>query len=148
MICDNSDASWERIGSENPYFGVLTDPRFRGRALEGDVKATFLQTGEDHVEWLTAAIARYFGGLARKEAALDFGCGVGRVVVPLAARFKQVVGVDISDSMLAAESRRCSCNPILCLSSGQQDSSVVLESARIIPPSSLEHERLAGTALE
>jgi SAM-dependent methyltransferase len=101
MISDDSDVSWEQIGRENPYFGVLTDPRFRGRALEGDLKAAFLQTGEDHVEWLIASIGRHFARPAQTDAALDFGCGVGRLVVPLAKRFKQVVGVDVSGSMLA-----------------------------------------------
>jgi SAM-dependent methyltransferase len=101
VISDDSDVSWEQIGRENPYFGVLTDPRFRGRALEGDLKTAFLKTGEDHVKWLTASIARHFGGLARTETAIDFGCGVGRLAIPLASMFKQVVGVDVSRSMLA-----------------------------------------------
>ena len=32
--------------------------------------------------------------------ALDFGCGVGRLTQPLAARVRQVVGLDISDEMI------------------------------------------------
>ena len=37
----------------------------------------------------------------RAERAMDFGCGVGRLVVPLAKRFTQVAGVDIAEGMLA-----------------------------------------------
>ena len=31
---------------------------------------------------------------------LDFGCGVGRVAIPLARRFEHVVGLDVSPGML------------------------------------------------
>jgi len=37
--------------------------------------------------------------------ALDFGCGVGRLVLPLAGHFGTVVGVDISDAYLAEAAR-------------------------------------------
>jgi 2-polyprenyl-3-methyl-5-hydroxy-6-metoxy-1,4-benzoquinol methylase len=37
--------------------------------------------------------------------ALDFGCGVGRVVCGLADRFSKVVGVDISEGMIATARR-------------------------------------------
>ena len=33
--------------------------------------------------------------------ALDFGCGVGRLVLPLARRYRTVVGIDISDAYIA-----------------------------------------------
>ena len=39
--------------------------------------------------------------------ALDFGCGVGRLLIPLAARCPQVVGVDVSPSMLSEARRNC-----------------------------------------
>jgi cyclopropane fatty-acyl-phospholipid synthase-like methyltransferase len=38
---------------------------------------------------------------------LDFGCGVGRVAIPLARRTGEVVGVDVSESMLAEARRNC-----------------------------------------
>jgi 2-polyprenyl-3-methyl-5-hydroxy-6-metoxy-1,4-benzoquinol methylase len=33
--------------------------------------------------------------------ALDFGCGVGRLLIPLSKLCEEVVGIDVSDSMLA-----------------------------------------------
>ena len=39
--------------------------------------------------------------------ALDFGCGVGRLLIPLARRCDEVTGVDISSSMLAEARRNC-----------------------------------------
>src|SRR5262249_15948332 len=38
---------------------------------------------------------------------LDFGCGVGRLVIPLAKRCGQVVGVDVAQSMLAEARSIC-----------------------------------------
>jgi SAM-dependent methyltransferase len=39
--------------------------------------------------------------------ALDFGCGVGRIVIPLARICEKVVGVDVSEDMLAEARRNC-----------------------------------------
>ena len=38
---------------------------------------------------------------------LDFGCGVGRMLLPLAARCQRAVGVDVSESMLAEAGEHC-----------------------------------------
>jgi cyclopropane fatty-acyl-phospholipid synthase-like methyltransferase len=40
------------------------------------------------------------GGRFTPDRALDFGCGVGRIVIPLAERCGSVLGVDVADSML------------------------------------------------
>jgi len=37
----------------------------------------------------------------------DFGCGVGRVLIPLAARCREVTGVDVSPAMLEEARRNC-----------------------------------------
>jgi SAM-dependent methyltransferase len=90
---------WERYGAENPYFGVLTDERFRGKVLPDAVFREFFASGEADIERALSSIERHFFPLQRGKA-LDFGCGVGRLAIPLAARFSSVVGVDISPSML------------------------------------------------
>ena len=41
-----------------------------------------------------------------RRRALDFGCGVGRLSLPLASRFETVTGVDISEPMVVAARRR------------------------------------------
>jgi ubiquinone/menaquinone biosynthesis C-methylase UbiE len=67
---------------------------------------TFFATGESHIETVFSWIERYFDKpeLGR---CMDFGCGVGRLVIPLAKRFKEVVGVDISKGMMAEAKRNC-----------------------------------------
>jgi SAM-dependent methyltransferase len=107
MLSDKSDHTWERLGRNDPYFAVLTDPRFRGATISGDLQSEFFQSGVDHIAWLTRCVERYFGGFANARSALDFGCGVGRLVIPLARGFDDVVGVDVSPAMLKEAASNC-----------------------------------------
>jgi SAM-dependent methyltransferase len=54
-----------------------------------------------------ALILKYLGGAdTRAWAALDVGCGVGRLIERLAPRFRDVHGVDVSDEMLRRAGER------------------------------------------
>ena len=95
------DRAWEDWGSVDPLYAILTDPKYRHG---GGDRAEFLETGE---EFASAIVQQCEGlGLAQTRGrALDFGCGVGRVTAPLARRFDEVVGLDISESMVASARR-------------------------------------------
>ena len=43
---------------------------------------------------------RHLGRELRPAVAVEFGCGVGRIVVPLAGRCERAIGVDIAAGML------------------------------------------------
>lgn len=45
--------------------------------------------------------------LGPDRTALEIGCGIGRVLAPLAPRLKEIHGIDISSGMIAAARRRC-----------------------------------------
>jgi SAM-dependent methyltransferase len=107
VIRDNSDASWENWGKKNPYYGVLTDDKFRRENLNDELKAEFMGTGRLHVERVLAMAGRHCGALTSRKSALDFGCGVGRLVLPLAGIFERVTGVDISSAMLKVAEQNC-----------------------------------------
>jgi cyclopropane fatty-acyl-phospholipid synthase-like methyltransferase len=51
-------------------------------------------------------ITEKFGELPRGTA-LDFGCGTGRVMIPMAAHFEKVIGVDVAPAMLAEAEKNC-----------------------------------------
>jgi SAM-dependent methyltransferase len=108
VIRDNSDVSWEKWGRENPYYGVLTDDKFRHENLTDELKSEFLETGRLHVERVLAMAQNHCGALLSRKSALDFGCGVGRLVIPLAQIFERVTGVDISPGMLEVAKQNCS----------------------------------------
>jgi 2-polyprenyl-3-methyl-5-hydroxy-6-metoxy-1,4-benzoquinol methylase len=107
VIRDNSDASWEKWGRQNPYYGVLTDDKFRRENINDELKAEFLDTGRSHIDRVLGMAVTHFGPMASRKSALDFGCGTGRLVIPLAGLFEQVTCVDISAAMLEVAKANC-----------------------------------------
>ena len=103
----STDQEWENWGARDPYFGVLTLPEFRSGALTAQAKDTFFSSGRDHVSYVLDVSRRALDPAFAPRDVLDFGCGVGRLVVPFAALAPRVVGMDISPSMLAEARRNC-----------------------------------------
>lgn len=103
----STDTEWEKWGRQDPYFGVITAERFRSDRLNDEALAEFFVSGEHHVEGVLRSCRNYFGSDFAPKRILDFGCGVGRLVVAFAREADEVVGVDISESMLAEAARNC-----------------------------------------
>lgn len=95
------ERTWRPLGRTDAYFGVLTDERFRAARLDPAAREAFFRTGDEHVDMILAAIRRHIVPDFAPTRVLDFGCGVGRLVLPFARTAKHVVGVDISPEMLA-----------------------------------------------
>ncbi len=105
-LINDSDKDWERFGKTDPYFAVLTAPEFHGRP-SGTEREKFFESGESHIQTVFAIIREHLDPAFAPARALDFGCGVGRLVLPLAVRCPSVTGVDISQSMLDEARRNC-----------------------------------------
>jgi SAM-dependent methyltransferase len=93
---------WNRLGRKDPLWAVLTDARYKDGRWDPD--ALFAIGVAQIDEILLKAQQRHltFG----RQAALDFGCGVGRLSQALARDFESVVGIDIAASMIAEAQRR------------------------------------------
>jgi SAM-dependent methyltransferase len=102
-----SDAAWTRYGEIDPYFGVVSHERFRRENLDAAAIAEFFQSGQRHLDWLVGTIRDRLGEELAPRRALDFGCGVGRLLIPLARLSQRVVGVDVSAGMLHEAARHC-----------------------------------------
>jgi SAM-dependent methyltransferase len=89
----------------DPYFAVLTDEKYRRPSLDDARKEEFFQTGERHTAYLLQQCAKVAGNSFKPRRALDFGCGVGRVTIPLARGVEAMVGADVSPGMLAEAQR-------------------------------------------
>src|SRR6187431_1600952 len=92
---------WERLGRDDPFWAVLTDPAKRDGAWDLE---QFYRSGVDEL----AAVLQHAGALGinvSRERALDFGCGAGRMTQAMAAAFERADGVDISRSMLETARR-------------------------------------------
>src|SRR5947209_8593800 len=96
-----TDRDWEFFGRTDPYWSVFTQERYRRANLTEDAVRDFFASGEQHIDFVLATVRDHLDGGFAPRSALDFGCGVGRMVVPLARRCGRVVGVDVADAMLA-----------------------------------------------
>ncbi len=97
----STDKEWEKWGRLDPYFGVITDPRFRRDRLDETDLEFFFATGREHVGNVMKTACERFDPAFAPRSILDFGCGVGRVLLPFAQIADRAVGVDVSESMLA-----------------------------------------------
>jgi SAM-dependent methyltransferase len=97
----DTDRDWRTWGETDPYYGVVAAPEFRRENVDLDY---FFLTGEAYIAERLAMLERLLGVIPHRRA-LDFGCGVGRVALPLAAMFDEVVGLDVAPAMLAEGER-------------------------------------------
>lgn len=92
---DDDAARWESLARQEPYFPLLASD---GAATASEA---FFQTGEEDVAALLEAMVTLFSRDVRLDSALDFGCGAGRLTLPLARSARRVVGCDIAPTVLA-----------------------------------------------
>ena len=71
------------------------------------MRKRFFASGEQYVTELLRRVRRQIDPAFQPERVLDFGCGVGRVLIPLARLARQTVGIDVSPSMLNEARRNC-----------------------------------------
>lgn len=101
---DRIAMAWRQFGETEPHWSVLTNEDFRQDRLADNIDR-FYASGSDDVETHLNMLRR--AGLPVSFAkAMDFGCGVGRLSLALAARAHQIVGVDISPPHLKLASER------------------------------------------
>jgi SAM-dependent methyltransferase len=99
------ERTWRPFGRTDPYYGVCSDERYRADRFDAATRREFFRSGEEHVTWVLAAIRRLVAPDFSPSRILDFGCGVGRLVLPLARVGSEVVGADISPEMLREAER-------------------------------------------
>jgi SAM-dependent methyltransferase len=93
---DELREDWTRLGAEDPLWAVYVAPGTRGGRWDVD---EFFALGAEEVSRALGELDR-LGLSPGTGVAVDFGCGVGRLSAALARRFTEVIGVDISPTML------------------------------------------------
>jgi len=96
----DADKYWEYLGKTDPYWAVVTNERFQQKNIDDEAREQFFLTGERYVGWVFETIREYLDRDFAPKRSLDFGCGVGRLVLPLARRSDYVIGVDVAESMI------------------------------------------------
>src|SRR5262245_56190094 len=98
---------WEELAQLDPLWAVASSPQLRHGKWDAE---EFYEGGRRKVRKLMKRLDA-LGVPARSARALDFGCGAGRLTLPLADHFDAVVGVDIAPSMLALARVRAAGRP-------------------------------------
>lgn len=106
-LADDPDESWRKFGKQEPYFGVITAQKFRKKNLDEAALAEFFDSGENHISKILEITHRHVTVDLAMNGAVDFGCGVGRLVLPLARRYGHATGIDISDDYIAEARHNC-----------------------------------------
>lgn len=96
MKFENLQNHWNRLGSEDAMWAILTSPDRKNKKWD---PKEFFQLGVIEIDSVLESVQDFRIESTAKRA-LDFGCGVGRLSQALAARGFQVVGVDIAHSMI------------------------------------------------
>lgn len=104
----DTDKDWEYYGRNDPYYGVVTHDEFRASNISDKALDKFFESGFNYVDEVIFNIHNHIQKEFNPKSALDFGCGVGRLIVPLAHKYQEVIGVDVSQSMLNEAQKNCS----------------------------------------
>jgi SAM-dependent methyltransferase len=103
----NTDDAWKKFGEVDPYFGVVTHTEYHSWSLTEEAREQFFVSGEEHVKRIMKVL-RDINPEFSPTRAIDFGCGVGRVTLPLARESSSVLGVDVSAGMLSEAQKNAS----------------------------------------
>jgi SAM-dependent methyltransferase len=99
-VLDRMRADWNQRASEDAYYYVAF-----GRREQDDEE--FFSTAADIVKGFEWDLKRVRG----RDAALEIGCGPGRLLRPLARHFTEIHGVDVSDEMIRLAQERLKDTP-------------------------------------
>jgi SAM-dependent methyltransferase len=94
---DKLKHDWERLAEHDAFHAILTDQSKVGGKWN---VVEFMATGDAEIEIVMSHLANIGHIPDFDGAALDFGCGVGRLTQPLVRRFASCIGVDISQQMI------------------------------------------------
>jgi SAM-dependent methyltransferase len=93
---------WKKSGSEpsEVYFSVLSSENMK-KILGKEEKRRFLETGKEWVEFCVRIFREISEIPLEDSRCIDFGCGVGRLSIHAAPRFREVIAADFSAGHLA-----------------------------------------------
>jgi SAM-dependent methyltransferase len=117
-VTDRTSSKWQALAQREPYFPLLDADATTEIASSSVATAAFFETGEADVASLLSAIGTIIGRPIAPRSTLDFGCGAGRLTLPLARRSARVVACDVAPAMLAQveeNARRAGLPNITCI---------------------------------
>src|SRR5512133_958191 len=99
-VLEQMRADWNQRAGEDAYYYVAF-----GRREQDDEE--FFSTAAEIVKGFEWELKRFPG----RDAALEIGCGPGRLLRPLSRHFAEIHGVDVSDEMIRLAKERLASTP-------------------------------------
>jgi SAM-dependent methyltransferase len=99
QLFERIQSTWQRLGTDAPFWSVLTSPDFLGEPSEAAVER-FFQTSESELVHLVASLNRVGLSLGGRGRCLEYGCGLGRMTRRLQPFFEHIIAADISQPHL------------------------------------------------
>ena len=96
----DTDRDWESFALTDPYWAVCSLEEYRKENLTPEGIDRLFESGKDSAEAIVQTARNQFDAPKHIDVALDFGCGVGRLLLGLAALSGHVIGLDVSPTML------------------------------------------------
>jgi len=91
---------WNGFAQRNARWAILTRDAQRPVDASTWCREEFLRTGSEEIAHVFENLRRE-GIQIPQGRALDFGCGVGRLTFALGEHFREAIGVDVSERMIA-----------------------------------------------
>lgn len=93
----SSKKNWEGFAQNDPLWSICTNPLKKGGKWDLD---EFFEMGKTEVDSMIGLLQEKNYLTAAQLKCLDFGCGVGRLSRALSNYFNEVVGLDVSATMI------------------------------------------------
>jgi 2-polyprenyl-3-methyl-5-hydroxy-6-metoxy-1,4-benzoquinol methylase len=100
MYTSGPKRSWDNFVRAEPLFAAVSDPKFLKAQLTPAAEQEFFKLGENHINAVLGDIRQHIDPNFAPTRALDFGCGPGRLVVPLTHICNKVTGIDLNPHMI------------------------------------------------
>lgn len=97
----SNDHPWERFAQRGAEQYILTGIGTAPAPAESEL---FFESGRRDAAWMLEEVGDLLPG---GDLAIEIGCGVGRLLIPMSSRFRRVVGVDVAPTMLAKLAGNC-----------------------------------------
>jgi ubiquinone/menaquinone biosynthesis C-methylase UbiE len=89
--------NWEGLAQTDPLWAICTHPDKKNQRW---TREEFFATGQEEIAQVLRCVESLGLALDKRSAALDFGCGAGRLTRAMAEHFAECWGVDIAPTMI------------------------------------------------
>jgi SAM-dependent methyltransferase len=99
------EQSWTHLGEVRPHYSVITQREFLPANIPNSIDS-FWASGKSEADTAAFLLRKLGFGELSGRTCVEYGCGIGRVTIPLATKCAEIHAYDISKSHLALARQR------------------------------------------